>query len=63
MLYNLVFYLNLDLEISKQLSMVTVITPFHLLKVLNSLLLMNYSQSLSTNLWLTDPQYFFFDFT
>jgi len=36
MLYDLVFYLNLDLGISNQLGMVTIITLFHFLKALSS---------------------------
>jgi hypothetical protein len=43
MLYDLVFHLNLDLEIFNQLAMVTIIILFHILKALSSLLLMNYT--------------------
>jgi hypothetical protein len=43
MLHDLVFHLNLDLEISNQLGMVTIITLFHLLKALNPFPSMNYT--------------------
>jgi len=58
MLYGLVFYLNLYPSIVNQLGMITIITLFHLLKVLNSFPLMNYTQVLLSNLWLADLQYF-----
>jgi len=51
MLYDLVFHLNLDLEIFNQLCMVIIITLFHLLKVSSPLLLMKlYTSSLEKSL-------------
>jgi hypothetical protein len=43
MLYDLVFYLNVDFEISNQLVVVTIITLFLFLIFLNLYPLMNYT--------------------
>jgi len=59
MLYDLVFYLNLYLRISNQLGMVVIIIfYFYFLKTLSSFTSMNYTQTLSINLWLMDLYYF-----
>jgi hypothetical protein len=50
MLYDLIFYLNIDLVISNQLGIVTIIALFYLLKVLSLFSSMNYTQALSTNI-------------
>jgi hypothetical protein len=63
MLYDLVFHLNLNVEISNQLDMVIIITLFHLLKALSLFSSMNYIQALSINFWLARSAIFFFYFT
>jgi len=55
---DLLFHLNLDLEIFNELSIVIIITLFYIVKALSLFHSMNYTQTLLINLWLIDSQYF-----
>jgi len=57
-LYDLIFHLNLDLEIFNELGMVIIIILFYIVKALSLFHSKNYTQALSINLWLVDSQYF-----
>jgi hypothetical protein len=55
---DLLFHLNLDLEIFNKLGMIIIITLFYIVKALSLFHSMNYTQTLLINLWLIDSQYF-----
>ena len=61
MLYELVFYLNLDLEISNQLDKVTIIILFHILKALRLFPLMKLYTSFLDKPLISESTIFFFD--
>jgi hypothetical protein len=63
LLYDLVLHLNLNLRILNKLSMITIITLFHLLKALSLFLSMNYMQVFFDKPLVGESEIFSFDFT